>query len=142
MIFGGRKQSFWTWGCLNWQGQIFYFNWSLTLKTKSCLPFKVLQYSNWFKVRSYFFKPNIQMSQMKYFFSAPILFLAQVINWNFSHNFNVMEMFLLDLRQDLMRKIIFLRWELSPLLCRSANTWDKNRRKSWYWGHWKPNKQI
>ena len=37
MIFGGRKQSFWTWGCLNWQGQRFYFNWSLTLETKSCL---------------------------------------------------------------------------------------------------------
>ena len=23
MICGGRKQSFWTWGCLNWQGQRF-----------------------------------------------------------------------------------------------------------------------
>ena len=35
-MFGGRKQNVWTWGCLNWQGQRFYFNWSLTLKTKSC----------------------------------------------------------------------------------------------------------
>ena len=32
MIFGGRKQSFWTWGLR------FYFHWSLTLETKSCLP--------------------------------------------------------------------------------------------------------
>ena len=35
-IFGGRKKCFWTWGFLNWQGQRFYFNWSLTIKTKSC----------------------------------------------------------------------------------------------------------
>ena len=35
-ISGGRTQSFWTWSFLNWQGQRFYFNWSLTQKTKSC----------------------------------------------------------------------------------------------------------
>ena len=35
-IFWGRKQSFCTWGFRNWQGQRFYLNWSLTLKTKSC----------------------------------------------------------------------------------------------------------
>ena len=37
MIFGGIKQSFWTWGFLNCPSQRFYLNWSLTLKTKSCL---------------------------------------------------------------------------------------------------------
>ena len=31
----GRKQSF-----LNWQGQRWYFNWSLTLKTKSCCNYR------------------------------------------------------------------------------------------------------
>ena len=36
MIFGGRKQNFWSCSFLNWQGQRFYFEWSLTLKTKSC----------------------------------------------------------------------------------------------------------
>ena len=36
MIFGGIKQSFWTWGFLNFPAQRFYLNWSLTLKTKSC----------------------------------------------------------------------------------------------------------
>ena len=35
-IFGGRKQSFRTWGFLNCQEQRFYFNWSLTQKTESC----------------------------------------------------------------------------------------------------------
>ena len=35
-LFGGRKQSFRTLSFLNWQGQRFYLNWSLTLKTKSC----------------------------------------------------------------------------------------------------------
>ena len=34
-IFRRRNQSFWTWGFLNRQGQRFYFNWSLTLMTKS-----------------------------------------------------------------------------------------------------------
>ena len=38
-ISGGRKQSFWTWGFLNWQGQWSYFIWSLKLKTKSCIYF-------------------------------------------------------------------------------------------------------
>ena len=38
-VFGGRKHGFWIWGFLNWQGQRFYFNWSLTLKTKSCFVF-------------------------------------------------------------------------------------------------------
>ena len=37
MIFGGIKQMFWTWGCLNCLSQRFYLNWSLTLKTKFCL---------------------------------------------------------------------------------------------------------
>ena len=38
MICGGIKQSFWTWGFLNWIiRQRFYLNWSLTLKTKSWL---------------------------------------------------------------------------------------------------------
>ena len=36
MIFGGIKQSFWTWAFLNCLAQSFYLNWSLTLKTKSC----------------------------------------------------------------------------------------------------------
>ena len=36
-IFWGRKQSFCTWGFRNWHGQRFYLNWSLTLKTKSCI---------------------------------------------------------------------------------------------------------
>ena len=36
MIFGGIKQSFWTWGFLNCIAQRSYLNWSLTLKTKSC----------------------------------------------------------------------------------------------------------
>ena len=37
MIIWGIKQTFWTWGFLNLLMQMFYFNWSLTLKTKSCL---------------------------------------------------------------------------------------------------------
>ena len=36
IIFGGIKQSFWTWGFPNCLAQRFYLNWSLTLKTKSC----------------------------------------------------------------------------------------------------------
>ena len=36
-----REKGFWTWGCLNWQGQRFYFNWSWTLKTKSCFFFNL-----------------------------------------------------------------------------------------------------
>ena len=31
-----EKTELWSWGRLNWQGQRFYFNWSLTLETKSC----------------------------------------------------------------------------------------------------------
>ena len=37
MIFGGIKQSFWTWGFLKCIAQRFYLNWSLTIKTKSCI---------------------------------------------------------------------------------------------------------
>ena len=40
MIFGGIKQSFWTWGFLNCIAQRFYLNWSLTLKTKFVRYFK------------------------------------------------------------------------------------------------------
>ena len=39
MIFGGIKQRFWTSGFLNCPSQRFYLNWSLTLKTKSCISF-------------------------------------------------------------------------------------------------------
>ena len=45
-IFWGRKQSFCTWGFRNWQGQRFYLNWSLTLKTKSCI-----WYYDWMSIR-------------------------------------------------------------------------------------------
>ena len=59
MIFGGRKQSFWTWGCLNWQGQRFYFNWSLTLETKSCFVLKIYT-----KIYNLEFKFHIIMHQL------------------------------------------------------------------------------
>ena len=44
MIFGGIKQSFWTWGFLNCPSQRFYLNWSLTLKTKSCFTLKIFYF--------------------------------------------------------------------------------------------------
>ena len=44
MIFVEMKQRFWTWGFVNGIVERFYLNWSLTLKTKSCINIIIIQY--------------------------------------------------------------------------------------------------
>ena len=50
-MLGGRKQSFQTLSFLNWQGQRFYLNWSLTLKTKSCSNMLLNEFNDNYDVR-------------------------------------------------------------------------------------------
>ena len=59
MMFGGIKQSFWIWGFLNCPALRFCLNWSLTLKTKSCL----FWYSNDFSYEfPYEWKKNVDLN--------------------------------------------------------------------------------
>ena len=81
MIFGEIKQRFWTWGFLTCLAQRFYLNWSLTLKTKSCLQIflGIFSQNQKFFRPKFFFRPKI--------LSDPKWTSMKMIFWGMKQNF-------------------------------------------------------